>query len=236
MSKHNFNWENPSLEQAQKSALENELKSLRTAFPARVIDFDATTQSAVIECLIHTVLSDNEGGLPLPPLENVPVIFPRTTRFAITFPIHKGDEGIAIIADRCIDAWWVTGKASKPLVYRMHDLSDAIFIPGINSLPTATQNFDADALAIRSAENNQYIKLFQSGEIEIDATKLTIKCPTIFENLLTYQNGIAGSAGNNSNALSGDFTITEGDLMVEGISLKRHIHIDSEGGNTSEAK
>lgn len=236
MTKNNFSWENASLEKAQSAAIENTTKNLRTAFPAKIVSFNPENQTAVIECVIHNVLSEDESGVPLPPLEDVPVQFPRSSGFDITYPLKPGDEGIAIISDRCIDGWWSTGNSDKPMMIRSHDLSDAMFIPGINSVGKATSNFDTDALAIRSKDGSQYIKLFENGNIEMDGTQLTVKCPAIFEQLVTYQNGISGTAGSNGNNMAGGFNVTGGDITADKISLKYHGHIDSIGGKTSEAQ
>ncbi|MEX4374460.1 hypothetical protein MY539_09275 [Haemophilus influenzae] len=59
----------------------------------------------------------------------------------MTFPLKAGDEGIAIFSERCIDGWWQNGSASTPLDFRLHDLSDAMFIPGICSVPKAIDGF-----------------------------------------------------------------------------------------------
>jgi len=79
--------------------------------------------------------------------------------YAMTFPIKKDDEGIVVFASRCIDSWHELGKKksnsnqsqtqertkgtpqaktdiAQPLIHtRMHNLSDAMFIPGVRSKP-----------------------------------------------------------------------------------------------------
>ena len=52
-----------------------------------------------------------------------------------TFPIKQGDECILLFSDREIESWFINGQVN-PLGYqRMHDLTDAIAIMGIRSLP-----------------------------------------------------------------------------------------------------
>jgi hypothetical protein len=79
--------------------------------------------------------------------------------YSLTFPIKKDDEGIVVFASRCIDSWHEKGKKTQgtnqnqnqektkgtppaqtdiaqPLMHtRMHNLSDAMFIPGVRSKP-----------------------------------------------------------------------------------------------------
>ena len=53
----------------------------------------------------------------------------------LTFPVKPGDECLLVFNERCIDGWWQSGGSSEPLDYRQHDLSDAVAIMGISSLP-----------------------------------------------------------------------------------------------------
>lgn len=56
------------------------------------------------------------------------------TPFA-TWDIKKGDECVLLFSDREIESWFTTGEVS-PIAYpRMHDLTDAVAIFGIRSLP-----------------------------------------------------------------------------------------------------
>lgn len=222
----NFPWENPSLEQATGAAIADTVRRLRTAMPGRVVSFDHDTQTAVVQPLIRLVKADG-AGVDLPPLGDVPVQFPEAGGFAFTFPIEAGDEGLIVIADRCIDGWWQSGQPSDPMDFRLHDLSDGIFIAGINSLMNAIPDFDMDAIVMRKFDGSAYFKIDKGGNIEADGTKMTVKCPTTFEKLVTYQDGIAGSGGSNGNSLTGD-------LVVDGVSSRHHTHPDAHGGNTGE--
>lgn len=53
----------------------------------------------------------------------------------ITNPIKQGDECILLFSDREIESWFINGDVN-PIAYpRMHDLTDAVAIFGIRSLP-----------------------------------------------------------------------------------------------------
>lgn len=221
-----FPWENPSLEAATGAAIADTVKRLRTAMPGRVVSFDPSKQAAVIQPLIRLVKTDGQG-VDLPPLGDVPVQFPEAGGFAFTFPIKAGDEGMVVVADRCIDGWWQSGQPSDPMDFRLHDLSDGMFIPGINSLPNTIPDFDMDAIVMRKFDGSAYFKIDEGGNIEADGTRMTIKCLATFEKLVTYQDGIAGSGGSNGNSLTGD-------LVVDGVSSRHHTHPDTHGGNTLE--
>jgi hypothetical protein len=229
-----FPWENPSLEAATAAAIADTVKRLRTAMPGRVVSFDPDAQTAVVQPLIRLVKADGQG-VDLPPLGDVPVQFPEAGGFAFTFPIKAGDEGMLVIADRCIDGWWQSGQPSDPMDFRLHDLSDGMFIPGINSLPNTIPDFDMDAIVMRKFDGSAYFKIDEGGNIEADGTKMTVKCPLFAEKLLTYQDGIAGQAGANGNAIDGGFAIDGGQLTHNGKNVgSNHTHSDVQpGGGTS---
>lgn len=63
----------------------------------------------------------------------------------ITCPISIGDECILLFNDREIESWFINGEVN-PIAYpRMHDLTDAVAIFGIRSLPKMIEILD-DAL------------------------------------------------------------------------------------------
>lgn len=74
------------------------------------------------------------------------------------------------------------------------------------------------------------------------ATSVTLDTPATHctgkltvDDLLTYKNGIAGTGGGNGNAITGNITVTSGDVTADGIGLKAHHHSDPQGGNTGSA-
>jgi hypothetical protein len=64
-----------------------------------------------------------------------PVTFTQGGQFVITHPVSKGDEGIVIFADRCIDSWWDKGDVQAEPYIRRHHLSDGMYLPGVRSCP-----------------------------------------------------------------------------------------------------
>lgn len=230
-----FPWENPSLEAATSAAIMDTVRRLRTAIPGRVVSFDPDSQTAVVQPMIRMIRSDGQG-VDLPPLGDVPVQFQRSSVFAFTAPIDPGDEGIIVIADRCIDGWWQSGQPSDPMDFRLHDLSDGMFIPGISSIPNVIPDFDMNAAVMRKLDGSAYFKIDRGGNIEADGAQMLVKCPAIFEKLVTYQDGIAGTGGANGNNLSGGFAVDGGELTHNGKSVgDDHKHDGVQpGSGTSE--
>ncbi len=106
--------------------------------------------------------------------------------YSLTFPIKKDDEGIVIFASRCIDSWHEFGKKTsdssqsnskertvgtppaktdigQPLIHtRMHNLSDAMFIPGVRSKPRKMNPKPSTTTAqLRSDNQHVYCEISQ---------------------------------------------------------------------------
>ena len=69
--------------------------------------------------------------LEYPTIVSVPVVFPRTARFQMTFPLEKGDGVLLVFSERSIEAWMKSGKASTPSNTTKFSLTDGIAIPGL---------------------------------------------------------------------------------------------------------
>jgi hypothetical protein len=108
------------------------MKDLHVWLPASVVKVRGN-QQVDIQPLLQRFYKD--GALvTLPVVQNVPVQMPRGTNYGIKYPISEGDTGIALFCERSLDAWLVAGGLVDPADSRTHDLSDAVFIPGLYPL------------------------------------------------------------------------------------------------------
>lgn len=88
----------------------------------------------------------------------------------ITNPIKKGDECVILFADREIESWFINGDIN-PLAYqRMHDLTDAVALFGIRSLPNMIQAL-TDCLHLFYGTSDIQIK---NNSIVINTDKITL--------------------------------------------------------------
>ncbi|OOF40935.1 baseplate protein [Rodentibacter mrazii] len=202
-------------ETATDLQIQQDRLNLHTALPAKVVSFDPSKQTVTLAAQIKMQLSDGSGA-DIPPLVDVPVSFPRGGGFAVTFPLKAGDEGIAIFSERCIDGWWQSSEASLPLDFRLHDLSDAMFIPGICSTPRTIKSFFTGGLSMQTLDGGTYIRI-ENGSIKIKGN--------IEHNGDTKQKGKYSSTG----IISSDV-----DVMAAGKSGKSHKHSGDSGGKTGE--
>lgn len=77
-----------------------------------------------------------------------------------TFPIIPGMEGILLFNDRELETWFLTGQNGNLAYTRCHDLSDAIFICGLHSLPNMIE-LVADCFNL--FYKNTFIRLLENG-------------------------------------------------------------------------
>ncbi|MGY4696677.1 Gp138 family membrane-puncturing spike protein [Xylella fastidiosa subsp. sandyi] len=200
-------WNNASLSAVLQRSTQALAQRLRVALPGQIVRFNPVTQTATVQPLIQQ--KRNDGSLqPLPVLQDVPVSFPRGGGFVITFPVAAGDECELIFQDRCMDAWFQSGRASEPVDYRLHDLSDAVACVGIASLPNVIPRFEMDGVVLRTLDGRASFKLDTAGVLTLRGTKLVLDLP------VEFTQGLRG----------------HGDVVSNSIGLETHTHDNVENG------
>lgn len=105
---------------------------------------DYTTMTATIQILFQQQMRDGTyKNVPL--LSDCPVFTLQGGGFSLEFPIAVGDTALVLFADRNLDNWFTSGGVMPPADGRMHALSDAIALVGLNPgakplTPTPTSN------------------------------------------------------------------------------------------------
>lgn len=143
--------------------------SLNVAIPATVVAYNPATQTITAKPTITARYQDDALGIlvpaPLPPIANVPVAFPSSAGFSITWPLFPGDSVLLVFADASIDEWKSTGAPEcLPLDIRRLDLTDAIAIPGLNApvLPIPATGWSPAAMVLAGAD----IRLGSSAAVQ----------------------------------------------------------------------
>jgi len=133
---------------------ESLLADLHTSLPGKVVKYDPSTQKADVQPLIKERYADENGAMQareLPVIPAVPVQFPGAGGYRITFPVNVGDTGLIVFSEASLDKWLVSGGTVDPADDRRHDLTDAVFLPGLRdfghalaSAPTDRATFGKD--------------------------------------------------------------------------------------------
>lgn len=120
------------------------------------------------------------------------------------------------------------------------ELRNGVVLCGIPSDDNDTPSHSADVTMTLYADGATTTYNHATGTLSVAgirkviveaATSVLVKCPdTTFDGnvtvkgLFSYQNGIAGQAGDNGNAISGDFNHNGGRLSSNGVVLDDHGH------------
>jgi hypothetical protein len=130
---------NDSIEEAIQQAIWGELAGkFHTAIPGKVSKYDPSGPSVEVQPVVKKVMYNKET-LSFPTIVSVPVVFPRTNKFHLSFPIEKDDMVLLLFAERSIEEFLQTGIESTPQNTRKFSITDAIAIPGLFGFKKGSQ-------------------------------------------------------------------------------------------------
>ena len=105
---------------------------LNTFMPGNVLEYHASTQTVDVRPALKRTLASPPVTKQRPDLYDVPVIFPRSSGNAIHIPLTAGDSVGILFCQRSLDDWKDVGDLTKVTDVRLHDLSDAVVIAGLD--------------------------------------------------------------------------------------------------------
>jgi hypothetical protein len=163
---------------------------LRTAMPGKVVSFDATRQTCLVQPTIQelvlrpppatsqTTSPGSTQNIPtsetIKPIQDVIPIMMRVPGWSITLPIVAGTECLLVFADMCVDGWWQNGGVQPQYDRRRHDISDAFALFGPWSQPNRLTNYSTTSVQIRSDDGNTVIDL-APNTITVKATNVNVE-------------------------------------------------------------
>ena len=156
---------------------------VRTALPVEVTAYASVAQTVNVKPLIKNLVEATDGIAieSLPIINTVPVAFPRSGGYFITFPIAVGDTGQIVICDRSIDQWHKQGKEVEPLDRRIHHFNGAVFYPGLS--PSTNPIVDAHATDMVMGKDGDIQIQIRDGQIEVALTGQAQKSAALAEPL-----------------------------------------------------
>ncbi len=161
----NFENETPTHDQVIDGAIESKLYDLHTWLPAKIVKVKGN-QKVDIQPLLKRKYKDGTLVL-LPVIQDVPVYMPRGAAFYIKLPVAVGDTGIALFSERSLDVWKVQGGTVDPQDPRRHDISDAVFLPGLYPFNNQIAGAAAD-MVLKNGSLTMTLK--PTGKIQIANT------------------------------------------------------------------
>lgn len=205
---------NPVEDNDAQEALNEQLRlfktTLNTSIPCRVKSVDGDRVTLTLN-ILRVFNGEEKEALTL---VDVPVAFPESSKYGVTFPIEPGDTGIALFQQRSINEW-LEGSTSAPKDIRLLDYSDAIYLPGAKpfggELPTVLTVKADNATVVMKPEGDIDVAN-KIGAISIDA----LGNVTIGNKVASIKMGVAGDISISSGAVtismtpSGSMAITNG--------------------------
>lgn len=129
---------------------------VRTIIPARVEGYNRRTQRAEISLMVKHLFRNERGleqEITLPVLQDVPVIWTAGNAGYIHTGLSVGDQGLALVSDRSIAEWKRGSQSYVPYSPNVHNLADAMFLPGIsNDVKPLTPTPASSGLTVEGSE------------------------------------------------------------------------------------
>ena len=197
------------LETALLAVLQGHQATVWTALPAQVTSVNLTRMT--VECQVTVQARIKQPDLSyvwvtMPPLVDVPIVFPQGGGYILTFPIAVGDEVLVILASRCIDGWWQSGGVQIPPDFRMHDLSDGFALVGPRSQARLVGSINPSAVELRNESGGTRVAIQSNGNVTIDAPQVNITGDVHITGALTNNGKNVGSTHLHSSVKSGSDT------------------------------
>lgn len=191
-------------EEAQKTTLAAEI---HVGDLVKVIKFDPKAMTVDVKPITQRLTGGEYAG-PSQVLK-VPVVGIRSGGFLFRPWFKSDDVGAAQYMDSDIDKSMETGGESKPNTERHHSDSDMVFHGGVVAGGWQCPDLP-DGLALATEDGTIFLVITED--------KILIQGDVIMDGDLT---------------VNGNITVKGGDVVADGISLKKHTHQCPHGGNTS---
>lgn len=124
----------PSREELVRGWIEHYLQDLHTAMPGVVEAYDPGTQRATVRPTVRHAVLQPDGSTAyedLPPLPEVPVLFPRAAGWFVALPVAAGDTVLLVFNEAATGAWEAgDGDTAHPGDLRRHHLSYPVALLG----------------------------------------------------------------------------------------------------------
>jgi hypothetical protein len=154
--------------------------NLRVAMPAIIKKYDFKTQAADVQIDIKELYFDGSYS-DYPMISGVPVIFPRSGGASITMPVKVGDGCLIVFLDRDARSWLLGSSGGVPQSRRVHHLSDAVAIIGLNPFSKVSAAENNEDVLLQFSDSK--IRLKPGGIIDIhNAKEINIKTENVIIN------------------------------------------------------
>jgi hypothetical protein len=127
--------------------LDSRMKNIHTCLPGKIETYNSTTRKATVKIQIKPRMINDDTTLSIPPIPDVPVVFPSCAKFTLEFPLEKGDGCLILFSEEGIGSYLNGNTEVDADSFAKFSLTDAICIPGLFSfkeVPESTATIVVD--------------------------------------------------------------------------------------------
>jgi len=149
--------------------LRQERASINTSLPGTVSSVDGDRVQVTLG-IVREFNGQKQEPMVLP---DVPVVFPGGRSGRLSWPVSDGDTGLVVFCQRNLDRWLAGQEGVLPANRRMHDYSDAVFVPGLepfgNKIPS-TVTLEMDQASLTFERDGAVSITNAAGSLSLSAT------------------------------------------------------------------
>ena len=160
-----------NLPQAFRFFAEQLCKTIHTAIPGIVVNYDRATNRATVHAAVDLLLTDGTTR-PRPLLTDVPVLWPSGGGFTFTWPLTAGDGVLLVFCERDISAFKQDRTARRLPSNRVLAEADAVAVAGFGAAGSWTPATTA-GVALQTDDGDTAV-VVEDGHIVLRADRVTI--------------------------------------------------------------
>lgn len=141
----------PTLAEILDFAFKENFEAMNFCLPAKVERYDNTLQQVDAQPLLKKKFTDENGIIRsenLPVIPNIPVLFPGSNGFSVTFPVSKGDTVLLVFCDQSLDEWLSQDDTVDPKDNTRNSLTNAFAIVGLRSFKKPLASAPTDRMTL----------------------------------------------------------------------------------------
>ena len=204
--------------------IQQEMKKIETCLPVKVLSVSGGGLAPVGYVDVQPLVQQlTVAGQPVSQgiITNLPYCRIQGGTNALIIDPEVGDIGLACFASRDVSGVKNAKQESPPASRRTYSLNDGFYIGGfLNKTPVQYIQFDSSG-----------IKVYSPTKITLESPEVLIDSPVIKVTGNFVQTGTKGQ----HSTFSGNIN-TDGDITADTVSLKEHVHKDTQPGSGNSGK
>lgn len=155
-------------------AIDDRLLDVHTCFPARVVSYDVSKQTAELRAGAWV------AGFPMPSLYDVPVVHPRAGSAFVHLPVQSGDWVLVLCSESSLARWKQNQTEGEEPDPQRHSLNGALALPlgGVSpvaGLAPGALTFKAPEIRMGSVSPSDYMALAGKVATELERVKADLE-------------------------------------------------------------